>query len=105
MPCEGIFSYQYGRIVNPAGVLRSACERRVATADRGGPALGLLPVFLTPQGGHVQEGVGAAHRVGAPGEGRVGVEDFVALAQEAAHAGQLGGPVAVDPVRLVAVVV
>ena len=36
----------------------SAGERGVSAADRGDPALGLLPVLLAAQGGQVEEGVG-----------------------------------------------
>src|ERR1039457_6684221 len=72
------------RLLPPAA---SAGERRVDGARRVDPALGLFPAFLAAQGGHVEEGVGAAEDVGTPGEGRVGVEDLLALSQEAAEAG------------------
>jgi hypothetical protein len=78
MPGGGIARTNAGYALNPTGVLRpesSAGERRVAAADRGHPALGLLPVFLAAQGGQVEPGVGAAEDVGAAGEGRVGVLD------------------------------
>src|ERR1017187_9846332 len=65
----------------------SGGERRVDGARRVDPALGLFPAFLAAQGGQVEEGVGAAEDVGTPGEGRVGVEDLLALSQEAAEAG------------------
>src|ERR1035438_2437904 len=110
MPCGSIFRNQCGQIVNPAGVgtaararrgpgLRllppaaSAGERRVDGARRVDPALRLFPAFLATQGGQVEEGVGAAEDVGTPGEGRVGVEDLLALSQETAEAGHLAGPV------------
>src|ERR1700676_1695912 len=109
---NGQFRTRTGYCLNPAGVLGkpgpgichlvpewSAAERRVAAADRGGPSFGLFPVFLAAQGGQVEEGVGAAEDLGAPGKGRVGVEDFLALAQEAAEAGPLAGLAAGDGVR------
>src|SRR6266849_3714564 len=83
----------------------SAGEGRVSAADRRDPALGLFPVLLAPQGGQVEEGVGVPHILGAPAVNRVGVEDLVALAQEAAVARHLAGPVAAEQAGLWPVVV
>src|SRR5271169_2605921 len=83
----------------------SAGERRVAAADRGDPALGLLPVLLAAEGGQVEEGVGVPDILGAPAVNRVGVEDLVALAQEAAVARHLAGPLAAGQAGLGPVVV
>src|SRR6266566_1585887 len=98
--------------INPARVSsefrlphHSAGERRVAAADRRDPALGLLPVLLAAERRHVQVGIGVPDVLGAPGEGRIGVEDLVALAQEAAVAGHLGGAVAAEQARFGPVVV
>ena len=65
-------------------------------ADRRGAAFGFLPRFLPSERGHVQEAVGEVDMVQAPGISRVRVEDFAALAQEAARAGQLGRPRAAE---------
>src|SRR5215813_10210680 len=109
-----------GYLINPTWVLNkpgpgisrisvtSAGERRIAAADRGdpgSPALGLLPVLLAAEGRHIEVGVGVPDVLGAPGEGRVGVEDLLALAQEAAVAGHLGGAVTAEQARFGPVVV
>src|SRR5579859_6861173 len=71
--------------------MASAGECRVATADRFDTALGLLPILLAAKGGQVEQGVGADERVGTPAVGRVGVEDLLAVTEEAAEAGEFGG--------------
>src|SRR5215471_20665606 len=97
--------------MNPARVSREfrlAGERRIAAAGRrdpGSPALGLLPVLLAAEGRHIEVGVGVPDVLGAPGEGRVGVEDLLALAQEAAVARHLGGAVTAEQARFGPVVV
>jgi hypothetical protein len=70
--------------------LGSAGERGVAAADRGHTSLGLLPVLLAAEGGQVEQAVGKDEMVGAAAVGRVGVEDLIAFAQEAAVARQFG---------------
>src|SRR5271168_3988920 len=94
-----------GYSVNLAGVsnrpvrgirqMASAGERRVAAAGGFDPALGFLPVLLAAEGGQVEQGVGAAEGVGPAAVGRVGVEDLVAVPEEAAEAGEFGGPLVV----------
>src|SRR6516162_9687392 len=96
----------HGYSINPGRVPHhSAGKRRVTAADRGDPALGLLPVLLAAQRGHVEVGIGVPDVFGPPGEGRVGVEDLVAVAQEGAVAGHLGGAVTVEQTGFGAVVV
>ena len=71
--------------------MTSAGERRGAAPGGFDAALGLLPVLLAAEGGQVEQAVGTDQDVGAATVGRVGVEDLVALADEAAEAGELGG--------------
>src|ERR1700685_4171968 len=85
--------------------MASAGDRRVAAADGFDAALGLLPVLLAAEGGQVEQGVGAAEGVGAPAVGRVGVEDLVALTEEAAEAGEFGRPLVAERLGDGAVVV
>ena len=59
-------------------------------ADEGRSCRGTHLAILTPQHGQIQEGVAHFGVVQAPRVRRVGVEDLVALAQEAAGAGQFG---------------
>src|SRR5580704_19306337 len=83
----------------------SAGERRVAAAVGFDPALGLLPVLLAAEGGQVEQAVGTDQDVGTATVGRVGVEDLVALPEEAAEAGELGGLLVAERLRNRAVVV
>ena len=78
----------------------SAREGRVPAADGRDPALGLFPVLLAAQGGQVEQDVRGADVFGAAGEGRIGVEDVLAVAQEAAVAGHLGGMAVAEELRL-----
>src|SRR5713101_5850374 len=64
----------------------------------GGTTLGLLPVLLPAEGGQVEEVVRAAGHLGAAGVVGVGVEEVVAVTQEAALAGSLDGLIAFDVV-------
>src|SRR5258708_7271737 len=54
-----------------------------------GAVLGLLPGFLPPQRGLVEQARRPEHVLGGAAVARVGVEDFVAAAQEAAQAGEI----------------
>src|SRR5260370_30925460 len=75
--------------------MASAGEGGVAAADGFDAAVGVLPVLLAAEGGQVEQGIGADEGVGAAAVGRVGVEDLIALPEEAAVAGEFGGlPVA-----------
>src|SRR6202034_4327539 len=65
---------------------RSVGERGVGAVQRPGPSLGLLPVLGPAERGHVQQRVGRDGLLRASGVGRVGVEDLVAVADEAAEA-------------------
>src|SRR6185312_12401646 len=91
-------------LARPARACRAGAsvgERRVRPVQPGRPSPGFLPVFLPAQRGQVKQRVGAAEAVGAARVGRVGVEDVVAVAQEAAEAGHLcRGGVAADDLRL-----
>src|SRR6185312_10344306 len=87
-------------LARPARAFRAGAsvgERRVRPVQPGRPSPGFLPA----QRGQVKQRVGAAEAVGAARVGRVGVEDVVAVAQEAAEAGHLcRGGVAADDLRL-----
>ena len=72
-------------------------RRRAVRVDRA--ALGLLPFLLAPEGAEVEEVVRAARHLAAAPEGRVRVEDALAVAQEVALAGQLERLIALDVVR------
>jgi hypothetical protein len=60
-----------------ASVVRTA---PVSSVEYRGAVLGFFPGFLSPERGHVQDGVGEVDVVQAPGVGRVGVEDLAAVA-------------------------
>src|SRR4051794_26798794 len=88
----------------PPSPLVDVRAERASTSQSGGrvpeslqPALRLLPLLLSPEGGEVEEAVAAADEtVVATGVGGVGVEHVVPDAQEAAEAGTLHRLVSVD---------
>src|ERR1700755_2347616 len=77
----------HGGLARGGGVLCG--EVRDVAALEVGAALGLLPLLLAPERAEVEEVVRAAELLHAAGERRVGVEDAVAVAQEAADARRL----------------
>ena len=56
----------------------------------GHPSLRLLPVLVPAERGEVEQRVRADGRVGSAGVGRVGMDNLVAVGQEAAVAADLG---------------
>ena len=78
------------RLVGPGeSAAGSAGEVGGGSVQGAGPAFWLFPLFLAAQGGHVQDAVSAAGLFGAGAEGRVGMENLVAVSEEAAESGLL----------------